>query len=57
MNPRPRRSRVVAARRAAHRTSVTLGDVRAVQTGRVPRRIANRLAGRGLAALLRGRWL
>lgn len=52
-----RRSRVAAARRIAHRTSVTLGDVRALQTGRIPQRIANRTAGATLAAFLRGKWL
>lgn len=52
-----RRSRVVRARRAAHRVEVALGHVRAAQTGRVGRRVINYAAGRALGRLLRGRWL
>lgn len=50
------RSRVVQARRTAHKASVLLGDVRAVQTGRVPQRIVNRVLGRALARAMRGVW-
>lgn len=51
-----RRSRVVQARRIAHRSSVLLGDVRAVQRGRILERIVNRLAGRALGRALRPLW-
>lgn len=51
-----RRSRVVQARRIAHRTSVLLGDVRAVQTGRVRQRVTNRIMGRLISRTLRGIW-
>lgn len=50
------RSRVVRARRAAHRTEVILGDVRAVQRGRIGQRIANRFLGRMIGRLTRGIW-
>ena len=53
---RRRKSGVVSARRAAHRTSVLLGDVRAVQTGRGVQRVANRVMGRGVAKIMRGKW-
>ena len=52
-----RRSTVVAARRHVHTLAVLLGDARAVQTGRVPQRIANRIGGRLLARGLRRVWL
>lgn len=52
-----RRSRVAQARKAAHRTEVFLGDVRAIQTGRYGQRLANRLIGRGISSLMRGKWL
>jgi hypothetical protein len=51
-----RRSTVVRARRAAHRTEVLLGDVRAIQTGRYGQRVANRVTGRLLSRLMRGLW-
>lgn len=51
------RSKVVTARRWAHRTSVLLGDVRAVQRRRVGRRIGNRIIGRGIAKIARALWL
>jgi hypothetical protein len=51
-----KRSRVVQARRAAFKTSVLLGDVRAVQRGRVPQRIVNRVLGRLIGRALRGVW-
>lgn len=51
-----RRSSVAQARRVAHRTEVALGDVRAVQTGRIGKRVANRLIGRAVSRLLRGVW-
>lgn len=50
------RSRVVAARRLAHRTSVVLGDVRAVQRGRIGERIVNRVLGRLAGRALRSAW-
>lgn len=50
------RSKVVRARRAAHRTEVLLGDVRAIQTGRYGQRIANRVLGRLAGRALRGLW-
>lgn len=50
------RSKIVAARRLAHRTSVLLGDARAVQRGRIGQRITNRIIGRGVSRLMRGVW-
>jgi hypothetical protein len=44
------------ARRATHRTTVLLGDVQAARRGRVVERVANRLAGRLAAMILRGVW-
>lgn len=55
MSPR-RRSAVVTARKVNHRAGVLLGDVRAVQTGRVPQRVANRIIGRLVSRLMRGVW-
>ncbi len=52
-----KRSKVVAARKAAHTASVLLGDVRAVQTGRIGQRIGNRLIGRAISGFMRGKWL
>lgn len=51
-----KRSKVVTARKVAHRTSVLLGDVRAIQTGRVGQRIANRIIGRSISSIMRGKW-
>lgn len=50
------RNKVVRARRIAHKTSVYLGDVRAVQTGRIPQRLFNRVLGRALSRAMRGVW-
>lgn len=50
------RSKIVTARRWAHRTSVLLGDARSVQRGRVGQRITNRVIGRGVSKLMRGVW-
>lgn len=55
MSPR-RRSRVAQARNIAHRTEVLLGDVRAIQTGRVPQRVGNRIIGKIVGNALRGKW-
>jgi hypothetical protein len=41
------------ARSWLYRTARILGDVQAVQKGRVGRRVARRLAGRGTGRLLR----
>ena len=51
-----RRSKVVAARRVNHKIGVFLGDVRAVQTGRIPERIINRIIGRMVGKAMRGVW-
>ena len=51
-----RKSRVVAARRVNHKIGVFLGDVRAVQTGRIGERIANRIIGRLVSKAMRGVW-
>lgn len=56
MTRRRKRSKVVTARRWAHRTEVLLGDVRAVQRGRIVERLANRLIGRALGQATRGVW-
>jgi DNA-binding TFAR19-related protein (PDSD5 family) len=50
------RSRVVRARRTARAVERLLGDVRAVQTGRVGQRIANRVIGRLLGRLTSRLW-
>lgn len=50
------RSKIVRARRIAHRTEVVLGDVRAVQRGRIGQRIANRFLGRLIGRATRGLW-
>lgn len=50
------RSRVAQARRIAHRSSVLLGDVRAVQRGRIVERLVNRLLGRAVGRAMRGVW-
>lgn len=51
------RLNVNKARRATQRATVVLGDVNAAQRGRLPQRVANRLIGRGVARVLRGKWL
>lgn len=50
------RSKIARARRIAHRTEVALGDVRAVQRGRIGQRVANRVLGRIVGRGLRGLW-
>jgi hypothetical protein len=50
------RSTITQLRRAMWRGSTILGDVRAVQTGRVPQRVTNRLIGRAAGRVLRGLW-
>lgn len=47
-------SKIPRLRDALYRTARLLGDVRAVETGRVPRRILRRLAGK-LAGRVLGR--
>lgn len=54
--PRRRRSSVARARRTAHQVEVLLGDVRAVQTGRIVPRIFNRLLGRAIGRTTRSWW-
>lgn len=44
------------ARRATHRATVLLGDVQAIKTGRIGQRVANRLMGRLVSAIMRGLW-
>lgn len=46
-----RRSTIAQVRDAQYRSARFLGDVRAVQTGRIGRRIANRIIGRLLTRL------
>lgn len=53
---RRRRSKINQARKATHRATVLLGDVRAIQTGRIGQRVVNRVVGRGVSRLLRGVW-
>lgn len=53
---RRRRSGLVRARRAAYLTQRALGDARAIQTGRVGERVANRVMGRLISRMLRGLW-
>jgi hypothetical protein len=48
-----RRSLIARVRSAEYANARLLGDVRAVQTGRVGRRIRNRLVGRALTRLIR----
>ena len=49
-----RRSQVAQVRASMYRGARLLGDVRAVQTGREGRRVANRVIGRQVGRLLRG---
>lgn len=53
---RRRRSSLVQARRWAYLTQRTLGDARAIQTGRVGQRVTNRIMGRLISRMLRGLW-
>lgn len=46
-------SKIAKTRRTLYQTAEFLGDVRAVQTGRVPQRIARRVGWRLGAKLLR----
>ena len=48
-----RRSSIASTRSAAYGLAKLLGDVRAVQTGRVGRRAYNRTLGRSLSRLFR----
>ena len=48
-----RRSKIAATRSVLYRTARILGDVRAVQTGKVGRRAYNRTLGRSLTRLFR----
>ena len=48
-----RRSSIASARSALYTAAKLLGDVRAVQTGRVGRRAYNRALGRSLSRLFR----
>ena len=47
------RSTIVQIRSAEYRSARVLGDVRAVQTGRVGRRARNRIVGRMLSRVAR----
>jgi len=49
-----RRSIIARVRSAEYANARLLGDVRAVQTGRVGRRIRNRLVGRAFTKIMRG---
>jgi hypothetical protein len=48
-----KRSLIARVRRAEYRNARLLGDVRAVETGRVGRRVYNRIIGRALTGLFR----
>ena len=48
-----RRSSIASARSTLYGAARILGDVRAVQTGRVGRRVRNRVIGRALTRLFR----
>ena len=48
-----RRSKIAATRGTMYGLAKLLGDVRAVQTGRVGRRVYNRTLGRSLSRLFR----
>lgn len=47
-----RRSSIAQTRSGLYKLAKLLGDVRAVQTGRVPRRIGRRIAGKATGRLL-----
>lgn len=49
-----RRSSIASTRSALYKSARILGDVRAVQTGHVGRRVKNRIVGRALRNLTRG---
>jgi hypothetical protein len=48
------RSTVAQTRSVLYATARTLGDVRAIQTHRVGRRIRNRIIGRAVTKIMRG---
>ena len=48
-----RRSAIASTRSSMYSFAKLLGDVRAVQTGTVPRRVKNRIVGRSLSRLFR----
>ena len=48
-----RRSYIASTRSSMYSFAKLLGDVRAVQTGTVPRRVKNRIVGRSLSRLFR----
>ena len=48
-----RRSSIATTRSSMYAFAKLLGDVRAVQTGTVPRRLKNRVVGRSLSRLFR----
>lgn len=48
-----RRSTLAQIRAAEYRNARLLGDIRAVQTGQIPRRIRNRIVGRWLTRAMR----
>ena len=48
-----RRSSIASTRSSMYTFAKILGDVRAVQTGTVPRRMKNRIVGRSLTRLFR----
>ena len=50
------RSRINQARRVLRLTERTLGDIQAVQRGRIGQRLANRIMGRAVSRLTRGLW-
>jgi len=49
-----RRSIIARVRSAEYANARMLGDVRAIQTGRVGRRVRNRVVGRAFTRLMRG---
>lgn len=53
---RRRRSGLNRARHAAAKTTVILGDLQAVKSGRIGQRLANRVIGRLVSKALRGIW-
>lgn len=51
-----KRSRLNRARSATQRATVILGDLQALNTGKVAQRVGNRVLGRAVGKAMRGVW-